>query len=108
MILAILVLTIPVLLATWVSYWSTNLFKSLSNRTSRIACLVAPGFLAVTTLVTLSVYLGASGTDIDLPDLTGKYAARAFLLAITALLVIVTLLIALVAGGVAGTFKSRK
>lgn len=92
MLLAILVV-IPSLLATWVSYWSTNLFASLSNRPGRITSLIVPLPIAVATATIFT----ASDTDLQLPDLTGKYVAASLLLALTALLILVTLLLALIA-----------
>jgi hypothetical protein len=91
----VILIVFPALLATWVSYWSTNLFKPLSNRPSRISCLVSPGVLAVTIGLALCIYLGAAGTDIELPDLEVKYVAPALLMGLTTLLIIPTLLIAL-------------
>jgi len=94
MLLALLVV-IPSLLATWVSYWSTNLFGSLSNRPSRVITLISPTMIAAATGIILTV----SGTDIEIPDLSGRhYVAEALLLALTALLIILTLLLALFAG----------
>jgi hypothetical protein len=97
MLQAILIV-FPALLATWVSYWSTNLFKPLSNRPSRISCLISPGVIAVTAGLALSFYAGAADTDIQLPDLTTKYVAPALLAGLTTLLIIPTLLIALLVG----------
>jgi hypothetical protein len=96
--LQVILIVFPALLATWVSYWSTNLFKPLSNRPSRIACLISPGVLAVTIGLALCIYLGASGTDIQLPDLAVRYVAPALLVGLTTLLIIPTLLIASLAG----------
>jgi hypothetical protein len=93
MFLAILVV-VPSLLATWVSYWSTKPFKSLSNRASRIVSLISPVRMAVTT----GIILGVSGTDLPIPDLTAKYAAAALLLAVTLSLILPTLLLAFLVG----------
>jgi hypothetical protein len=86
------------LLASWVSYWSTNLFKSLSNRSSRITCLICPGLIAATTCIALGNYLSASGTEVQIPNPTGPYLIEGVILALTLLLVLITLMLAFFAG----------
>ncbi len=107
MILAIFVV-ISALLATWVSYWSTNLFRSLSNRASRIACLVSPGLLAITAGIVTGAYLGASGAEIQLSDHPARYEIAATILAITTLLIVPTLLLAFVVGRLGRAFTPHK
>jgi hypothetical protein len=93
MVLAIFI-AIPSLLATWVSYWSTSLFTSLSNRASRITTLITPALIAAGA----GIIVGVSGPDIQVPDPTGYRVVAALLLALTLSLILPTLVLAFIAG----------
>ena len=96
MVWGILVI-VPSLLAGWVCYWFGSVFPLLSGRVSRIVCLVCPVLFSVGFALVVGEVLGASGTEIQFSDRPEKGLA-ALLLAITLVLVLLTLPIALLAG----------
>jgi hypothetical protein len=87
------ILLIPSLLASWFCYWFSSVFPSLSNRTSKIICIACPIITAILLAVIVSATLGDAGTDFQIPDHPRK-VIPALLVAITAMLVIPTLLLA--------------
>jgi hypothetical protein len=105
-------LVIPSLLATWVSYWSTNLFSSLSNRISRTVCLVAPGVLALLA----AAFYNLSGTEIQILSSLDQssniaphgHEAAALLLALTTVLIVATLLLAGLMSSLVDYFAKRE
>lgn len=91
MIFAILV--IPSLLASWFCYWFTSVFPSLSNRTSKIICIVCPFVFAILLAVIVSPTFGDIGADLQIPY-RPKWVVGGLLVTIAAILVVPTLLLA--------------
>jgi hypothetical protein len=106
MIIAVLLL-FSTIAATWAGYWSTGMFRSLSNRASRIACLVSPGLIAVVSGVCISTFFRASGTDVDVSELTPR-EVTALILAFAIIIFVATLLLAYVAGRISVHLARRR
>ena len=100
-------LLIPSLLASWFCYWVSTVFPSLSNRTSRIICIACPFVSAILLAVIASTLFGASSTDSQIPDWPAR-AIGGLLVAIAALLVVPTLLLALAATKLKSDSENRK
>jgi predicted Na+-dependent transporter len=101
------ILLIPSLLASWFCYWFSSVFPFLSNRTSRIICIACPAVLAILLAVIVSNTLGASGTDFPIPD-HPRRTIPALIVAIAAVLVIPTLLLAFAAARLRSYSENRK
>jgi hypothetical protein len=98
---------IPCMLASWFCYWFASVFPSLSNRTSRIICIVSPFVIAILLAVIVSSTFGDPFADFQIPD-RPKWVVGGLLVTIAAVLVIPTLLLAFAAGNLRSRTESRE
>jgi len=93
----VLILLIPSILASWFCYWFSGVFPSLSSRTSKIICIACPFVSAILLGIFASTALEAPVVDFEVPYRTG-WVVGGTIVAVSAVLVIPTLLLAYAAG----------
>lgn len=100
-------LLIPSLLASWFCYWFSSIFPSLSNRTSKIICIACPFVSAILLGIFASTALEAPVVDFEVPYRTG-WVIGGTIIAVAALLVVPTLLLAFAAARLRRDPRNRK